>query len=296
MPRKDEATLSSWTSKASNAEDSRYDWTRKAVNDALAGWSFGDNRSFSVYAKGSYPNHTNVVRDSDVDIAVELTGVTHNEFAHDAVGLTLNDVGISPYTGDYGVRSFKNDVESALVRRFGRSAIVRGNKAIHIEESRHGLKADVVVCQTLITHTSRSRRLEGIRIRPDNGAEIENYPRQHLSEGASKNNATQRRYKRTVRILKRLENEMVKAGITADVPSFLIESMVWNLPNRLFNNNPTWTTRVSDALRTIHESYKARDQWLEANGIKYLFHTSQKWDESQADKFAIAALRYLELD
>jgi len=30
--------------------------------------------SLDVYAKGSYPNFTNVVRDSDVDIAAELTG------------------------------------------------------------------------------------------------------------------------------------------------------------------------------------------------------------------------------
>ncbi|WP_162907431.1 hypothetical protein [Allorhizocola rhizosphaerae] len=294
MPRRDEATLFSWTSKASDTEDARYEWTKSAINAALADWSF-DGQSFDVYAKGSYPNHTNVVRDSDVDIAVELTGITNHEFIHGAEGLSLDDVGITPYTGSYDLNRFKNDVELALARQFGRGAVIRGDKAIHIEGSRQRLKADVVVCQTLVSHTSRQGRFEGIRIRPDSGGEIHNYPRQHLAEGIRKNDATQRRYKRIVRILKRLENEMVRAGATADIPSFLIESLVWNLPDRIFNNNPTWTTRISEALHVIHDSYKTQDKWFETNGIKYLFRPTQKWDEAQADKFALAALKYLEL-
>jgi hypothetical protein len=56
------------------------------------------------------------------------------------------------------------------------------------------------------------------------------------------------------------------------------------------------TDRVDAVLRLIQESDKQRDEWLEANGIKYLFHSTQKWNEAEADRFATTALRYLELN
>ncbi|MFJ6196984.1 hypothetical protein [Micromonospora sp. NPDC092111] len=295
MPRKNEATLAGWTGKASDSEDVRYQWTKEQISEAIKACSF-DGNSYDVYPKGSYPNHTNVVRDSDVDIAVELTGLTRHEFIHGASGLSLRDFGIPVYTGSYNVLRFKNEVEAALVDRFGRAAVERGNKAIHVRESARSLKADVVVCQTLISHSSRHSERQGILIRPDNGGEIHNFPKQHLSEGVAKNERTYRRYKRTVRILKRLENEMVDVGAIDAVPSFLIESLVFNVSNGVFNNHATWTERVRGTLNAIARTYKERDGWVEANNIKYLFHDSQPWTETQADFFARTALAYLELD
>jgi hypothetical protein len=78
MARDWEATFSSWTERASNAEQARYDNTRNATNDALRGSSRLSGYSFDVYAKGSYPAFTNVVRDSDVDVATELTSFYSN--------------------------------------------------------------------------------------------------------------------------------------------------------------------------------------------------------------------------
>lgn len=294
MPRKSEAELQSWTGQASDAEQARYDWTREEIDTALKGQPL-DNYTFKVYPKGSYPNHTNVVRDSDVDVAVELTSIQRHEFIHSAKGLTLADFGVTPYTGSYSVERFKDDVEAALRRQFGNNAVERGNKAIHVKESSRGLKADVVVCQTLKSHPNPlvTSTRTGILISPDRGAEIHNFPKHHLDEGVSKNDDTYRRYKRLVRIVKRLENEMVAAGASHEAPSFLMESMVWNVPNHIFNNNDTWLERLKQSLLHIYREDKSK--WLEANNIKFLFHPSQKWTEAEAVAFVNSAWDYMEL-
>jgi hypothetical protein len=62
-------TLAKWTNRANDAEDERHETTKTAIRAALRGGQL-DESNFSVYAKASYPNHTNVVRDSDVDVAV----------------------------------------------------------------------------------------------------------------------------------------------------------------------------------------------------------------------------------
>lgn len=291
MSRKSEETLAAWTGPASDAEQARYDWTRNQINEALEGHTFG-GFSFKVYPKGSYPNRTNVVRDSDVDIAVELTGLTRHSFVHDASSLTLSDFGLTPYTGTYSVKAFKDDVQAALIRQFGVNNIKRGNKALHVQESTRGLKADVVVCQTLDSHHSRYSGHKGIQIHADDNKIIDNFPKQHLDEGLAKNDATSKNYKRTVRILKRLENEMVENGVLSVVPSFLIESLVWNVPNPVLINAQTWTERVK--LSLAHILLEQDDQWLEANNIKFLFHSTQKWSAEQAKNFAASAWTYLE--
>lgn len=294
MSRKTEEQLQSWTGQASDAERQRYEWTRDQIDEALSGGVF-DQYNFRVYPKGSYPNHTNVVRDSDVDVAVELTSIQRHEFTHTAKGMTLEDFGVSRYTGSYSVKKFKDDVEAALQRQFGSGAVDRGNKAIHVRESSRGLKADVVVCQTLKSHPSPrvTATRTGILIEPDHGADVHNFPKHHLDEGVVKNDLTAKRYKRLVRIVKRLENEMVEAGASPVVASFLMESMIWNVPNSVFNDYFTWQDRLKSALIHIYNA-SDRATWLEANNIKFLFHSSQKWTEAEAISFIENAWRYLE--
>jgi hypothetical protein len=301
MARDWEATFSNWTGPASDAEEDRYTWTRNAINDALSEYAALRDYPFKVYAKGSYPNFTNVVRDSDVDVAAELTEFIQNSFIHAASGLSLRALGRSVYTGGYSLPRFKDDVEQALIAKFGQTAVDRGKKAIHIRESRRGLAADVVPCVTHRTWTSRANYREGIRLQHDDRTweEIVNYPAQHLARGTEKNDRTSKRYKRVVRILKRLENEMVDKGVIEEVPSFLIESAVWNVADASFAA-ATWTGRVQNALArifngTLSSDCVQSDEWLEANAIKYLFHSSQKWTYEQAHEFASRAWDYVGL-
>ena len=300
MTRDWESTFANWTGPASDAEQQRYERTRDAINQALRDSSQLADYSFNVYPKGSYPNFTNVVRDSDVDIAAELTEFIRNDFVHDAQGLTLGDLGKPQYTGGYTLAAFKDDVEAALTAAFGSTAVDRGNKAIHIRESSQSLAADVVPCVTHRTYIRRDYYREGIQLRNDARPldHIINYPRQHLEAGTAKNGRTDRRYKRVVRILKRLENEMVEEGLLEEVPSFLIESATWNTSSSAFLNPDNWMGRVREVLAqifngTLSNECVQSDDWLEANGIKYLFHSSQPWTYQQAHSFAHEAWEYV---
>jgi hypothetical protein len=297
-----EGAFSDWTGRASDAEQDRYEWTRNAINDALRDYPNLARYSFEVYPKGSYPNFTNVVRDSDVDVAAELTELYRNEYIGAAEGLDLETVGGTPYTGAYDLPAFKDDVENALIRRFGDAAVDRGKKAIHVRESRQGLAADVVPCVTHKTWTSRTHCFKGIQLRNDARPHefIKNYPAQHLERGTSKNDRTHRRYKRVVRILKRLENEMVVRQLIAEVPSFLIESAVFNVPDSDFNGPTTWTGRVQNALAhiyngTLSDECVRSEEWVEVNDINYLFHPAQGWTYQQAHDSAGRAWDYIDL-
>jgi hypothetical protein len=297
-----ETRFTNWKGKASDSEEDKYKRTCRAIGDALRADERLSDYDFTVYPKGSYPNFTNVVRDSDVDIAVELTTFFKPKFIGDAEGLTLGDVGFSVYQGDATLPGFKDDVERALSSYFGSAAVDRGSKAIRVAENSGRLPADVVPCVTERTWTSRWTHHDGIRLHNDRNPEqrIINYPKQHLEEGTEKNNATSRRYKRVVRILKRLENEMVDEGLIEAVPSFMIESSVWNVPNTDFAHE-TWKARVRAALAhiyngTLNDNCVSSNAWLEANGIKYLFHSSQSWSYRDAHNFAGKAWNYIGFD
>jgi hypothetical protein len=294
-----EARFTNWKGKASDSEEEKYKRTCRAIGSALEASDRLSKYEFDVYAKGSYPNFTNVVRDSDVDIAVELTTFFQNRFIHAAKGLTMADVGVTPYEGDATLAGFKDDVEHALLAYFGAEAVDRGSKAIRVAENTGRLPADVVPCVTERTWTSRTGYNDGIRLYNDrNPAErIVNYPKQHLEQGTKKNDATSRRYKRVVRILKRLENEMVDEGVIEAVPSFLIESSVWNVPDSGFDAS-TWKSRVRAALahiynETLTDACVTSDDWLEANAIKFLFWNGQNWVYSDAHEFASKAWDYI---
>ena len=294
-----EASFTNWKGKASDSEEEKYKRTCRAIGDALRASDQLGEYEFDVYAKGSYPNFTNVIRDSDVDIAVELTTFFKNRFIHAAEGLTLADVGVTPYMGDATLAGFKDDVESALVADFGAGAVDRRSKAIRVAENTGRLPADVVPCVTERTWTSRTGYNDGVRLYNDRNpdAHIVNYPKQHLEQGTKKNDATSRRYKRVVRILKRLENEMVDEGVIDVVPSFLIESSVWNVPNSKFDA-PTWKGRVRSALahifnETLNDKCVTSDDWLEGNAIKFLFWGGQTWSYQDAHEFAAKAWDYI---
>jgi hypothetical protein len=298
VPRIDEGTISGWTGPASDSEDERSDRARTAVTAAIgARRELFEDARLSVYPKGSYPNYTNVIRDSDVDLAVEMTSVVYVDSEHQATGMTKEDFGISAYDEAYEPVRLKDDVERALVDKFGRASVSRGKRALHVRESSTRLAADVVPCYSKrIFTTPAGAHINGIVIRPDGGGRwIDNFPVQHLQEGKAKNTRTSRRYKSCVRILKRLENKMVADGVIEVVPSFLIESLVWNVPDSSFSRG-TWTDRVQGILVHVwggleHDSTAA--SWVEANGVQLLFGGHQSWTRAQARQFSHDAWNYL---
>lgn len=121
--------------------------------------------------------------------------------------------------------------------------------------------------------------------------------RAHYENGVDKHAHTHDRFKKVVRILKCLRNEMAECGwreATA-VPSFLIECLVFNSPNNLFGNNK-WGDDVRFVLGFLRQHTSVEhlpSEWGEVSELKYLFRPGQKWTRQQARDFVVAAETYL---
>lgn len=74
-----------------------------------------------------------------------------------------------------------------------------------------------------------------------------------------------------------------------------MESLVYGCPDRCFDG-PTWGSRVCAVIShawSDTENAMCEKQWFEVNGIKYLFHTWQKWARAGARSFIHAAWQYV---
>ena len=114
-----------------------------------------------------------------------------------------------------------------------------------------------------------------------------------------KNDATGRRFKAVVRILKRLRNEMVANGyeVAEPVPSYLIECLVWNVPNDAFGHD-RYRADVRYVLAHLWNQTRSDDtcsEWGEINELKYLFRAGQPWRRDQVNGFLGAAWNYIGL-
>jgi len=300
MSRDWEATFRTWSKPSSDTEDQKYQNAERMTRDAIREYAPLGGRRIEVFAQGSYRNNTNVRLDSDVDICVRLMDVFFSDFST-AKGFTKADAGIVDATYSYG--QFKTDVEQALVAKFGRSSVKRGNKAFDIHENTYRVDADVVPCLEHRRYTRKSTSgeyqfLSGAEFWPDNGGRIINWPHQQYENGVSKNNATGNRFKFIVRGLKRLRNEMTDKGIAAakPIPSYLIECLIWNAPNKSFGHTE-YSIDVSNVLEyTINST--ATDagcsEWGEVNELKYLFRGHQPWTLQQAHEFLGTVWNYIE--
>jgi hypothetical protein len=300
-----EATLRSWTGPASDSEDERRQRTERAIAGAIRNSEIPAS-AVRVYVKGSAANNTNVRADSDIDVAVEYTSIFYFDLTGDVAHLSRSDFEIPPATGRYagpdGPALFKQDVNTALIKAFGLSSVSRGNKAIAVRESRQRLAADVVPCFEYRRYFQRSylapQYHQGTVILPDHGARVENWPRQHYDNGVAKNLCTGRRYKRLVRAIKRLENEMVDRGVTPELPSYLTECLAYNAPDDCFNRT-SYLADLRAVLATIYNETRSAgdvDKWVEVNELKWLFSPLQRWSREQAFRFADTAWDYVGFD
>ena len=294
MSRDWEAAFRSWAKPPAKTEQDRCDNAVSAIRNAIKASDKLGARGISVFAQGSYRNNTNVRKDSDVDIGILCTDTFFLDLPE---GTTRETFGILPAT--YAYEQYKNDIEEALVDYFGRSAVKRGNKAFDIHETSYHVEADVAAFFEHRRYAVDGTYLEGVELRPDKGGRrVINWPEQHYENGVGKNKQTGRRFKSVVRILKAVSNEMAEAGFAGgDIPGFLIECLVWNVPNDRFGHY-SYADDVTAALVFEYNHTTTGDscrEWGEVSELKYLFRPSQTWTREHANAFAMAAWNYAEL-
>ena len=185
------------------------------------------------------------------------------------------------------------------MNRFGRANVRRGNKAFDVNENTRRVDADAAPCFAHRLYFNGWQYHDGTAlIADDTGRLVTNFPRQQYDNGVAKNDATDRRFKRAVRIVKKLSHEMEDAGVASARPiaSFLIESLIWNAPDHLFGP-PSLRDMTQGVIAHLWEYTRADatcGTWREDNGIKLLFHGSQSWTRAQANQFLYDAWNYVE--
>ena len=292
MPRDWETQFRQWASPPSKTEQGRCDNAVSVIRNAIKASDKLKYRNVSVFVQGSYRNNTNVRKESDVDIGIICTDSLFNAYPPN---MTMANFNLSPAT--YLYPQFKNEVEEALVDYLGRKAVKRGNKSIDVHETSYHIEADATVFFEHRRYREDGSYLKGAELRTDKDSKrVINWPEQHNENGINKNNATGTRYKSIVRVLKSLSVEMTTAGIKAsDVQGFLIESMVWNVPNDYFQNTD-YMQDVRAALAFLFNNTRSNDdckEWGEVSDLNYLFHPGQKWTLQQAHDFTSVAWDYI---
>jgi hypothetical protein len=288
-----EETLSGWTGPSSTTEQEKQERTERMVREAVAAHRAFAGCSLGVYAKGSYPNNTNVQADSDVDIGVQC----HDAMYWDQEAGANRSAG-TPYGGPWTPSKLRAELTAALKTMFGEQVDTSGMTAIRVNSTTARVDADVVPCFDYRHYFASGGHRDGARIFRENGGHIENWPVQHLEKGRAKNTDTSTRFKQAVRVLKRTENAMVTVGKHREVPSFFVECLVYNCPDWLFFE-ATWTDRIRRILGHIWEGTQGDvepatpDRWLEVNRCKYLFGPHQGWSRKDGRDFAKAAWNYL---
>lgn len=295
-----EAIFRTWSKPPSETEGERSDNAERMIRDAIKADQTLSKKTIEVFPQGSYRHNTNVKQDSDVDICIRFMDTFNYELPTEPPN-NPEYFGITP--SKYTQSEFKDVVEIALVNKFGRKGVHRGNKAFDIHENSYRIAADAVACFEHRRYTGKfdalgnPEYLSGIQLAPDSGGSIINWPHQNYENGVWKNKQTSNRFKFIIRVLKRLRNDMQENKIASahNIESFLIESIVWNVPKEGFVSEEFLANVRYVLAHTWNETRidESCSEWGEVNELKYLFRLAQSWTRERANKFLDAAWNYI---
>ncbi|MEU3240616.1 hypothetical protein ACIPJG_15140 [Streptomyces halstedii] len=299
-----EEKLARYKARSSDTEKEKQERAERMVRTAVGAWTGFDGVSLSFLPKGSYKNNTNVRADSDVDIAVVHGGFHY--FNDSTLGegdkIIRRPITCKRYDGV----EFRAELEKAMRSAYGTDCDTSGSTAIEIAENGGRVKADVVPSfqhrKYYYDAQGNVRYFEGTTTRRTNGEWVVNYPDQQYANGVAKNDSsrTGKRYKQMVRILKRVENDLVAAGKIEALPSYFMECLVYCAPDAIFNHqgNTPLTDDFSAVVSHIWNKTKPDGEakgWYEPNGIKPLFADGQKWSMEQAHQLTLKTWQHLGL-
>jgi hypothetical protein len=196
----------------------------------------------------------------------------------------------------------RTEIARELIGKFGAASVdASGSKAIRLKRA-PGTRADVDVVPTFVLHyvmwnplTQIYQTINGVAIFPKAGAVTLNFPDQHNANGIAKRGRTKLRFKKNVRMLKRLRDELIETGAfkKGEVPSFLVECLVYRIEDDYFLvEADDRYDRLLRIIRRMHEQLND-PAWLstanEVNEVKLLFGVHQPWTLEGAKRFSMAA-------
>lgn len=268
--------------------------SHKSIRDALSSSRELDDAGYEVYLQGSYKNHTNIRRESDVDVVVH----GEDSFFNNLTDSEKRELGLT--TAAYGLNDFRRDVLSGLRSKYGSGKVKEGNKAVQIlldTSSGNYVPADVIICVDYSHYERRYGSLEVIHkgmafLTNRDGVRIVNYPKQHFENGNEKSNNTGGRFREMVRIFKNARVFLTEKGYLKEgiAPSYFIECCLYNVPDRFFTSSlRECADRISNWIQT-----NRIDDALCQNGITPLFGNEEgQWSVQNARTFFRTVRNYL---
>ncbi len=300
MAKFSEETLDNWRKPASESEEQKISNAITMIKDAINGHEILKPKSTEFIIQGSYGNNTNIKIDSDIDVCVMLK---ETFYTHYPDGKTDGDYGFT--TGTNSFTDYRKWIVEALNKKFGNENIdASGNKSIKVHSNTYRVQADVVPAfQYRNYQNDKSNNaenfIEGIKFFSLQSEEVINYPKIHVENGIRKNTNTGRSYKRAVRLYKRIRNKMIedKLPVPDSIRSFLIEGLLWNTPDAIFNNAKTWNDLLRNSILHLYKHTKDENlskNWGEVSEHFYLFHNERKWNREHVTNFLTQMWNYLE--
>lgn len=255
------------------------------------------DKRLTLLVQGSYANKTNIPSESDVDVAVILESTFTSKYRD---GIDRRNYGFD--AGTFSVYELKDEVQKALNLHFGFQGVERHDKCIKVIGNTYRVDADVVPAYRYRDYSNDyfnnvSNYIGGIEIRPDSGGSIINYPEQHIKNGIEKNKETKYNFKKCVRIIKSMRDDMEQYGynISKKISSFGLESLLWNVDFSQYIKYPSILRfTFDDVISYLKNDFSNYYKYTEANGIKPLFNNSE--DQSAYHKFISDLCRYYEYD
>jgi hypothetical protein len=254
-----------------------------------------------VLPQGSYHNNTNTRNEADMDHRVQMAGIRiiYGDGVDPVTTYSQNYVPLERTLEDTAslVRAY---LARDLIDKFKQDNVdVSGNKAITVT-GLDGSRADCDLVPAFHFHLFQSYngtpyKIEGVAIPGKDGSWTENFPKQHHDNGIAKRTRTSHRFKRNVRMLKRLNYELADNGdIDRRLPSFFIECLVYAVEDEHFcidaDDRFLRLLRILWRLEVLLGTSDWCERATEVNEIKFLFRPNQAWTLAQAQNFVTAAL------
>jgi hypothetical protein len=259
-----------------------------------------------IVPQGSYYNNTNVRLEADMDLRFHLPGIktvyaagVDEQAADAALGYSATGPGFQQT-----LTEVRRELGKILIAKFGSANVdTTGAKAITVAGLESRADCDIVPTFSLhyiehIVPTGEFFTTKGSCILGQGGLWTFNFPEQHYANGVAKRGRTKHRFKRNVRMLKRLNYELEAiSAILKRLPSFLIECLVYVVDDDLFlDDNNDRFGRLLNILMRIHHLLGDQN-WVhgatEINEVKFLFREGQAWTVDEAQSLVLAAINRL---
>lgn len=298
--------LTHWERPPSDNEEAQIQRASNAATSLVSASPILTAERVTIRPQGSYFNNTNVRLEADMDLRVQLPDI-FIDYAGDVDQTAAYDAEGYWKTGRTfaGIATIvRNELASACRAKFGANRVSAGGKAVSVN-GLSGSHADVDLVPAFRLHWIVNNGYggyhvtEGVAIVGANGAVTQNFPEQHHANGKTKRTNTAHRFKKVVRMAKRLNCELADDNaIPRRLPSFLVECLIYAVEDAYFlqpdDDRYDRLVRVVYRVSTLLWDAEWHKTATEVNEIKYLFHASQSWTLNEARAFAAAAIARLE--